>query len=86
MSKNNRAGMTHAPASVTAAATLTVMPVSRLKPVRLIPRPARSRMPSRQGIALFGETVLPATDRAETSSAFSQVNFMENASLSFYLK
>ena len=68
--------MTQAPASVTAAATLTVMPVSRLKPVSCTPTPARSKIPSRQGMVLLGETVLPATEMAETSRAFSQVNFI----------
>ena len=84
MSKNRRVGMTHIPASVTAAPTFTVMPVSRLKPVSWIPTPARRRMPSRQGIVLFAETVLDATEIAETSSAFSQVNFIFY-SLTFFL-
>ena len=44
--------------------------------------PAFTSRPSSEGMALFGATVREATEMAETSSAFSQVNFIQAPSLS----
>ena len=82
ISKNRRAGMMHSPGSAMSAGTPTVMPVSRLYPVSITFTPAFTSRPSSEGMALFGATVREATEMAETSSAFSQVNFIQAPSLS----
>ena len=86
ISKNSLAGITQEPASLTSAPTCTVMPVSRLKPVSSTLVPARTRMPSRQGIVLFCATVRAASEIAPVSTAFSQVNFICFLTFSIYQK